>query len=157
MDTIKKIYIQIGTIAVILSLIYSCIPTMCAYYRHNVLFRNCTYDTLFIAGSHINNIDSIEGLLFPHYNSQCNDIDTAEIYLWDNSNSRKLFVYPDSLCSVDSNYLYQGSGTYYFFLIKWRDAKRYSWNDIRTKKLYRKWVVKKDENGEFDRNIRYQN
>lgn len=147
-----KTIILFGAFLIIICTMWSC--TSC---RQDVRFRNCTNDTLFIGVSHHDHIDSIEGLLFPHYNSLYNDIDTAEIYLRTEANVRKLFVYPDSLCSVDSNYLYRGSDTYYFFLIKWRDAKRYSWNDIRTKKLYRKLVVKKQKNSEFDRNIRYPN
>jgi len=40
-------------------------------------------------------------------------------------------------------------------LIKWSDAKRYSWNEIREQKLYRRWIVARDKDGNYDRNIRY--
>ena len=44
---------------------------------------------------------------------------------------------------------------YYFFLIKLEDAKNHSWDEIRAKKLYKKWITVKKENGEFDTNIKY--
>jgi hypothetical protein len=40
-------------------------------------------------------------------------------------------------------------------LVKWQDAKQYSWDEIRAKKLYRRWVTVKNKDGEFDRNIKY--
>ena len=43
----------------------------------------------------------------------------------------------------------------YFFLVKWGDAKKYTWDEIRKNKLYRKWVITRDKNGEYDTNIRY--
>ncbi|MBO7100328.1 MAG: hypothetical protein J6W21_10735 [Bacteroidaceae bacterium] len=44
--------------------------------------------------------------------------------------------------------------TCYFFLIKWSDAKKYSWDEIRDKKMYRTWIVTKDKDGNYDTNIR---
>ena len=51
---------------------------------------------------------------------------------------------PDSFVYVNSdNFLYQD--TYYLFTIEWRIAKRYSMNEIHSKRLYRRQdVTKKD-------------
>ena len=38
---------------------------------------------------------------------------------------------------------------------KLEDAKNHSWDEIRAKKLYKKWITVKKENGEFDTNIKY--
>ena len=44
----------------------------------------------------------------------------------------------------------------YFFLVKYRDAKSYSYDDIYAKKKYEVFVVTKNSNGDFDRNIKYR-
>ena len=53
-------------------------------------------------------------------------------------------AFPDSFVYVNSdNFLYQD--TYYLFTIEWRIAKRYSMNEIHSKRLYRRQdVTKKD-------------
>ena len=53
-------------------------------------------------------------------------------------------AFPDSFVYVNSdNFLYQD--TCYLFTIEWRMAKRYSMNEIHSKRLYRKQdVTKKD-------------
>ena len=53
-------------------------------------------------------------------------------------------AFPDSFVYVNSdNFLYQD--TCYLFTIEWRIAKRYSMNEIHSKRLYRKQdVTKKD-------------
>jgi len=33
--------------------------------------------------------------------------------------------------------------------------QKYSWDEIREQKLYRRWIVTKDKDGNYDRNIRY--
>ena len=63
-------------------------------------------------------------------------------------------IFPDSTCRTDY-YLLRKTDTAYFFLIKWSDAHRYSWDEIRVNKLYRKWVVTRDKDGNYDKNIRY--
>ena len=65
-------------------------------------------------------------------------------------------IYPDSIFSVNELYLFNNTDTEYFFLIKYNDAKNYSWDEIREKKLYNKWITIKDKDGKFDRNIKYQ-
>ena len=50
-------------------------------------------------------------------------------------------------------YLFNNTDTCYFFLIKWKDAKQYSWDEIRIKKLYHRRIVVRDFNGKFDKTI----
>ena len=123
-------------------------------YVRNELFVNCTNDTLFICPSHCNDIDSIYDRAFPLYSqSRCmNDYVLLEVnglYIHNNE-----AILPDSTCRTDY-YLLRKTDTTYFFLIKWSDAKRYSWDEIREQKLYRKWIVTRDKDGNYDRNIRY--
>lgn len=66
-------------------------------------------------------------------------------------------MFPDSLCSTDEECLFDiAYDSCYFFLIRWRDVKNSSWDEIRTKKLYHKWLITRDSDGQFDRNIRYK-
>lgn len=133
-------------------------------------FKNCTEDTLFIGASHYDNIDSIDEQLEPRWWIPANSIlDTTDVSLWERKiehtddyycvfeANRDWYIYPDSVCLVDYYYLFNNgkNDTCYFFLIKWSDAKRYSWDEIRDKKMYRTWIVTKDKNGEYDKNIRY--
>ena len=106
-------------------------------YVRNELFVNCTNDTLFICPSHCNDIDSIYDRAFPLYSqSRCmNDYVLLEVNGLYIHNSEAIF--PDSTCRTDY-YLLRKTDTTYFFLIKWSDAKRYSWDEIREQKLYRK-------------------
>lgn len=64
-------------------------------------------------------------------------------------------IYPDSICATTAEALFSNQDTCYFFLIKWKDAKNYSWDGIRAKKLYKKWITTKNKDGDCDRNIRY--
>ena len=138
--------------------------------RRTAGFKNCTNDTLFIGASHYDNIDSIDCQLEPFYHKPENSIlDTTDVSLWKKKTlkigdyycdfvpCKDWNIYPDSICSIDVDYLCEKceSGTTYFFLVKWSDAKKYSWDEIREQKLYRKWVVTRDKKGEFDSNIRY--
>lgn len=51
--------------------------------------------------------------------------------------------------------LFEKTDTNYFFLIRYSDAKKYSLDEIRDKKLFGKYIVTRDADGKFDRNIRY--
>lgn len=126
-------------------------PVVIDYVR-NELFVNCTNDTLFICPSHCNDIDSIYDRAFPLYSqSRCmNDYVLFEVnglYIHNNE-----AIFPDSTCRTD---YYLLSDTAYFFLIKWSDAKKYTWDEIRKNKLYRKWIVTRDKDGNYEKNIRY--
>jgi hypothetical protein len=139
--------------------------------RRVIDFKNCTNDTLFVGASHCDNIDSIDCQLEPRYHhiTENSILDSTDVSLWeikvvktgdyyvDFIPCKYGYIYPDSIGSIDDCYLYDKGkpDTTYFFLIKWSDAKRYSWDEIRKKKLYRRWIVAKDKKGEYDRNIRY--
>ncbi len=52
--------------------------------------------------------------------------------------------------------LFSDYDTGYLFLIKYRDAKQYTWDEIRKRKLYHRHIVVRDAEGNYDMNIRYQ-
>lgn len=158
--------ILLGIIPTILCTLSSCIPIFDSYTA--IPFKNCTNDTLFIGTSSYDNIDSVDCLLFPYYNIIANStIDTTNISLWEdkiiNQNGSTIyiqfrkdhFVYPDSICIRSANRLFEDTDTCYFFLVKWNDAKNYSWDEIHAKKLYKRWITTKNKDGDCDRNIRY--
>ena len=164
-----KLGILLGSALVMLGLFYSCKPVMCS--RVVAEFKNCTGDTLYIGVSRYDCIDSIEAQLAPCYGIPVANLDTTEISLWKErvikygnelySDERvyalkDCYIYPDSTCSIDANRLSNhDNDTCYFFLIKWKDAKQYSWDEIRTKILYRKWYFVSKSKGRYDGNIRY--
>lgn len=153
--------------AIIATLYFFSSCTSCQRYSN---FKNCTNDTLFIGASHYDNIDSVDRQLDPlYYIAEKSILDTTDISLWERRTKKTddyywdfipckyWYIYPDSICSIDYYYL-NGKDTpdsCYFFLVKWSDAKQYSWDEIRENKLYRKWVITRDKNGEYDTNIRY--
>ena len=141
----------IGVGLFISCLFFSCVMD----YVRNEFFVNSTNDTLFICPSHYNDIDSIYDRAFPFYSqsSRKDDMDVLfevnGLYMHNNE-----AILPDSTCRTDY-YLLRKTDTCYFFLIKWSDAKKYSWDEIREQKRYHTWIVTKDKNGEYDKNIRY--
>ena len=123
-------------------------------YVRNDFFVNCTNDTLFICPSHCNDIDSIYDRAFPLYSqSRCmNDYVLLEVnglYIHNNE-----AIFPDSTCWTNY-YKLRKTDTAYFFLIKWSDARKYTWDEIRKNKLYRKWVATRNKKDEYEKNIRY--
>ncbi len=117
-------------------------------------FVNCTNDTLFICPSHCNDIDSIYDRAFPLYSqSRCMDdyvlLEANGLYIHNNE-----AIFPDSTCWTNY-YKLRKTDTAYFFLIKWSDARKYTWDEIRKKKLYRKWVATRNKKDEYEKNIRY--
>ncbi len=117
-------------------------------------FQNCTSDTLFVGASHYNNMDSVKCVVWGESFLPDSEPDTllknGDFYF----ESRDV-VYPDSTCAIDECALFCGYDTCYFFLIKWSDAKKYSWDEIREQKRYHTWIVARDKNGNYDKNIRY--
>ncbi len=93
-------------------------------------FKNCTSDTLFIGASHY--------------------WGWTDCYIHNYE-----AIFPDSFCYIYEHRLFNNTDTAYFFLIKWSDARKYTWDEIRANKLYRKWVVTRDKDGNYDTNIRY--
>lgn len=156
MNINKKCLKPLGTIPVALFILSSCIPIF--HSRTAIVFRNCTDDTLFICASHYNSINSIEYIAEPWFDkSDSSELDTIKIFLWntdiDISNS---FVYPDSLCAIDmSEYQYRDNDTWYFFLVRRADVKRYPWDEIHKKELYHKWITIIKTRDEYDRDIKY--
>lgn len=169
MKTTKRIINILGSILVVLGVLLYCspipIPTICSV--RVARFKNCTGDTLFIGASHYNNVDSIDVQLFPAYNILFNsNLATNDISLWKDrikdeeygriyiEAAKDGFIYPDSACIIDADYLFSNNDTCYFFLIKWENAKNNSWDEIRIKKLFHRWIVTRDKEGKFDRNIK---
>lgn len=131
----KKYRNLLGGIAIILSLVSSCIPICDS--RTIAIFTNRTNDTLFIGASHYDTIDSVDCLLQPAYLPIDSDLYPSKVTLWDGIDVQGDIIYPDSLFIIDGNYLFNNTDTCYFFLIKWKDAKNHLWDEIRMKKLYR--------------------
>ena len=163
---IKKIANLLGCIFMCLFVTLSCVYDVGV----SVSFKNCTDDTLFVGASHYDNIDSIEEQVFPNTILANGNVDTTVISLWKDGKKemengyrvyisvhKDWFICPDSMCTISGFYLfnYNKTDTCYFFLIKLSDAKKFSWDEIRSKKLYGKWIVAKNKNGDFDRNIKY--
>ena len=94
----------------------------------------------------------------PGYSSSFFEEDTFFIDLFESNGfyiHNDEAILPDSTCWDYEHCLFNNTDTSYLFLVKWSDAHRYSWDEIRANKLYRKWVVTRDKNGEHDMNIRY--
>ena len=148
---------------VILPIIYLLfVSTTCEPWAQNTFFNNCTKDSLFVGASHCNNMDSMDYILSPRYIYSAGGLDSVEFSLLKGSNPSFCFderdiIFPDSICFIDIDYLFDNDkiDTCYFFLIKWSDAKKYSWDEIRDKKMYHTWIVARNKNGEYDTNIRY--
>ena len=169
MNITKKNRNLLVCISVIVSLLSSCITGWDSVTL--VGFKNCTNDTLVIGGSDYDNIDSVwffkdvnklskEPLLTSIDSIILSDIKQIKHYCDTTINQEEIFeknkegmiTYPDSLFFVNEYFLFDH---YYFFLIKLEDAKNHSWDEIRAKKLYKKWVVDRKINGGYDRNIKY--
>ena len=144
---------KIANYLIVILLFSSCLPV----YDSKVIavFVNNTVDTLFIAAAHYDNIDSVECQLYPRYVQPDSAFDALPISLWNKVYVEGNHVYPDSSCTINGDYLFNEYDSCYFFLIKWKDAKKYSWNEIRSKKLYHRMVVARDKNGKFNTDIKY--
>jgi len=156
MNTNRRNISILGAVLVVICLFSSCVWD----YERSEFFVNCTNDTLLIGASQCNNIDGLDCVLTPFYTVR--EFNTEEFSLKKSSVPSFCFderdiIFPDSICSINYYYLFDNNktDTTYFFLIKWSDARKYTWDEIREQKLYRKWVVTRDKKGEFDRNIRY--
>ena len=146
---------RLVVIFIVLCTILSCIPPICSS-RHAAIFQNKTNDTLLICVSRYDCIDSMLFILSPLYRHADNNQGSADIAQWEGITIKDTdYVSPDSLCRTDAEALFVSQDTCYFFLVKWKDVKKYSWDEIRAKKLYRRWVTVKNKDGDCDRNIRY--
>ena len=124
---------------ILLSICYSCIMDT----KESWFIKNRTKDTLLITLSQVDTL--------PDW--QLWNEDLWKIAQADRSSREETafqiatignIVLPDSFVYVNSdNFLYQD--TCYLFTIEWRIAKRYSMNEIHSKRLYRRQdVTKKD-------------
>lgn len=152
MKTEKNYRNLLSVVGIILVLVSSCIP-MCDS-KTIAIFTNRTNDTLFIGASHYNTIDSVECQLRPTYLPIDNSLHSSKITLWNDIDVQGDIIYPDSTFTIDANYLFNNTDTCYFFLIKWKDAKDYSWDEIRMMKLYRQRTVVRNIDGKFNPTIR---
>lgn len=148
----------------LLCVLSSCMPG-CGWHT-SIAFKNCTSDTLFIGASQYDSFDSVDCQLLPYYlGIDYPELDTIGVSLWENREIlhddmtvsikfwKNCYVYPDSSCVMNAKYLFEKSDTCYFFLVRWRDARQYSWDEIHAEKLYRRWVTIKNKDGDCDRNI----
>lgn len=151
----KKLFI-FNVFLMILYLVSSCLPF--GYYKRSVEFKNCTGDTLIIGHSYFDAIDSVHCQILPAYDIPgIEELDSINVPVNKELSLRGIIaVFPDSTCCEDSVYLFSRKDTCYFFLIKFEDVKRNSWKDICAKKLYHKWMVVRDKNGNLDKDIRYE-
>ena len=175
MNITKKNRNLLVCFSVIASLLSSCLPVMDSVTL--VGFKNCTNDTLIIGKSDCNDIDSawwfgkrferpskeplltsIDSILLDvskNYLESCEFYDEEDKAITPTElaekNREEIIVYPDSLYFVNEYLLFDK----YFFLIKLEDAKNYSLDEIRAKKLYKKWVIERKMFGRYDRNIKY--
>lgn len=131
---------------------------------NNVSFRNCTNDTLLIGASHYNNMDSIETALWSMNcdirSSYTNDFDTVSYPVLegpDFSFENRDIVFPDSICYIDESYMHDNFDTCYLFLIRWSDARKYSWDEIRANNKFYIQTVTKDDWGSYNTEIKYTN
>jgi hypothetical protein len=151
MNTSRQKINLLVSIFMVICLLSSCIPII--HRNSTKKFKNCTNDTLVIGVSHCNDIDSVERILW-HISNESRLL-AKGIQPWHKNNMSAGIILPDSICGISGNYLSCITDTCYFFLVKLKDAKRYSWDEIRTKKLFRRWIVTRDKEGKFDKNIRY--
>ena len=175
MNITKKNRNLLMCFSVIAFLLSSCIPVMDSVTL--VSFKNSTNDTLIIGESLYNDIDSawwfgkrferpskeplltsIDSILLDvskNYLESCEFYDEEDKAITPTElaekNREEIIVYPDSLYFVNEYLLFDK----YFFLIKLEDAKNYSLDEIRAKKLYKKWVIERKMFGRYDRNIKY--
>lgn len=154
----KNSFFRVRVVLPIVYLLFT--STVCEPWTQEVFFSNCTNDTLLIGASQCNNIDGLDYVLTPFYTVR--EFNTEEFSLKKSSAPSFCFderdiIFPDSICSINYYCLFDNNktDTAYFFLIKWSDAKKYSWDEIREQKLYRKWIVTRDKDGNYDTNIRY--
>ena len=150
----KKIINLLLCISVVV--LASCVPYCDS--RTIPAYKNCTNDTLFIGISDYDDIDSVKNILWPLRYEGDSVLSDKDISLWDinmNVDISEQYICPDSMATTEEEVVYRKNSTSYFFLVRYQDAKNHSWDEIRKKKLYRKWVSVKGMCGKMDNNIRY--
>lgn len=147
----KKTFVCISVIA---SLLSSCVMD----FETNVHFKNCTNDTLFVGVSSYNNIDSAYCLLKPllWYNEDSRLYNNKDYCLWNDNHAGEKKIYPDSVGLIIESMLFDRNhtDTCFFFLLRNEDVKNHSWDEIRSQKLYGVWIITKNKDGKYKRNIK---
>lgn len=145
-------------IVFIVVLMMLCFVSSCIYMcsKRHEYFKNCTNDTLLVGHSCYDSVDSIDCQMYSSYFVTSAEFDTVFIPVKKNVKFRgDMAVLPDSTFSIVDWALFKDHDTCYFYLIKWRDIRHNSWKEICSKKLYHKYMVVRNKDGNFDRNIRY--
>jgi hypothetical protein len=65
-------------------------------------------------------------------------------------------IYPDSVGLIIESMLFDRNhtDTCFFFLLRNEDVKNHSWDEIRNQKLYGVWIITKNKDGKYKRNIK---
>ena len=124
---------------ILLSICYSCIMDT----KEAWFIKNRTKDTLLITLSQVDTLPDWQLWNEDLWKIASSDRSSREETAFQIATIGNI-AFPDSFVYVNSdNFLYQD--TYYLFTIEWRIAKRYSMNEIHSKRLYRRQdVTKKD-------------
>lgn len=111
----------------------SCITICTGYFSFGV--KNCTNDTILIGQANVDCIDSVYFFLE-------NETDTTYVSLGRINKIGRLgnLIPPDSICYADGGPI-GAFNKWYLFVIKLADAKKYSWKEIRTRKLYTPLII----------------
>ena len=124
---------------ILLSICYSCIMDT----KESWFIKNRTKDTLLITLSQVDTLPDWQLWNEDLWKIASSDRSSREETAFQIATIGNIAL-PDSFVYVNSdNFLYQD--TCYLFTIEWRIAKRYSMNEIHSKRLYRRQdVTKKD-------------
>lgn len=124
---------------ILLSICYSCIMDT----KESWFIKNRTKDTLLITLSQVDTLPDWQLWNKDLWKIASSDRSSREETAFQIATIGNI-AFPDSFVYVNSdNFLYQD--TCYLFTIEWRIAKRYSMNEIHSKRLYRRQdVTKKD-------------
>lgn len=124
---------------ILLSICYSCIMDT----KESWFIKNRTKDTLLITLSQVDTLPDWQLWNKDLWKIASSDRSSREETAFQIATIGNIAL-PDSFVYVNSdNFLYQD--TCYLFTIEWRIAKRYSMNEIHSKRLYRRQdVTKKD-------------
>lgn len=155
MNNQHKIIISYFYISLIICFFISC--RNFGFYRIVAEFKNCTEDTLIIGASRYNDIDSVTYILERVYSPEGSSLSNSMLTIWKKNINEINCIYPDSLCAIDGNYLFNNTDTCYFFLIRLDIAKKFSLDEIRSLELYNRWTAVKGEDGKFNNSIYYRN
>lgn len=129
---------------------WSCLPMVDREYT--VTVRNCTRDTILIAGSQYNSIDSV--LCFME--SMPGKVEFTLIKGAGKLDIRDGIVFPDSTALSTKRALFNEDDKSYFFIIKLSVARKYTWGEICKYRLYDTFSATWDMSGKSKYQIDYK-